>query len=300
MLDIVILTDPRYLDPVQPSPYELDVLADDQVLMDACFSQGLQVDRKSWDDPDFDWSSTRSVIFRSTWDYFDRFAEFKKWLDQAKSVTQFINPQELVFWNVDKRYLIDLATKGVEIVPTHIVDQGTQQNLKAIAEYHNWKEVVIKPTISATARDTHRLTIEEVGTTTTQKMFDALCQHKTMMVQPFLSAVLEEGELSLIVIDGVVTHGLRKLAKSGDYRVQSDFGGSIRLEQPDDLAIAFAEKVIESCPAKPLYARVDLIKNNQGDWNLGEMELIEPELWFRMATHSADTLAMTIRKYLEK
>lgn len=299
MLDLVILTDPRYLDPVNPTPYDLDVLEDDQILMDACLSLGLKVDRKSWDDPEYDWSSTKTVIFRSTWDYFDRFSEFEQWLEKIKLLTQFINPQELVFWNVEKTYLMDLQAKGIKIIPTEIVEIGTRKRLRDMADAHGWEEIVIKPTVSATARDTHRLSHEMLNQTSTQVMFDELCTQKTMMVQPFLSQVLEEGELSVMVIDGKVTHGVRKIAKPGDYRVQSDFGGSIRLEDPDESAIAFAEEVVKACPLQPIYARVDLIKNDQGQWNLGEMELIEPELWFRLQPKSAKALAAAIRNYLK-
>lgn len=300
MLDLVVLTDHRYVDPEEPTSYVLDVLKEDQLVIDACRNLGLTVDRKSWDDPDFDWSTTRSVIFRSTWDYFDRFDEFRQWLVKVKSLTRFINPQELVFWNVDKRYLLDLEANGVEIVPTHIVNTGDKENLKEIADVNNWREVVIKPTVSATAKDTHRLTYQELLQPSIQDMFNDLCLRQTMMVQPFLGRVLEEGELSVIVIGDKVTHAVRKVAKSGDYRVQSDFGGSIRLEEPDAETITFAEEVVSLCPVKPLYARVDLIRNDRGDWNLSEMELIEPELWFRLQPDAAAALSLSIKQYLKK
>lgn len=300
MFDLVVLTDPRYVNPKEPTPYDLDVLQDDQMVMDACRNLGLVVDRKSWDDLDFNWSNTRSVIFRSTWDYFDRFTEFKYWLEKIKSQTLFINPQELVFWNVDKKYLLDLEEKGVKIVPTHFVALETEENLKDIADKNNWQEIVIKPTVSASAKDTHRLTYSDLEKTSVQDMFRELYRQQSMMVQPFLGRVLEEGELSVIVIGDKVTHAVRKVAKSGDYRVQSDFGGSVRLEEPDAAAIDFAERVVRLCPAKPLYARVDLIRNDQGDWNLGEMELIEPELWFRLQPNAAEALAWSIKEYLKK
>ena len=300
MPDLVVLTDPRYVNPSFPTPYDLDVLEDDRLVVDACRALGLMVDRRSWDDPHFDWSSTRTVIFRSTWDYFDRFDEFERWLEKAKTRTQFINPQELVFWNLDKRYLLDLAAKGVDIVPTYRVTPKIKENLKEIADKHGWQEIVVKPTISATAKDTYRLTYQQLILPSIQQRFDALCEQKTMMVQPFLSRVLEEGELSVIVIGGQVTHGVRKVAKSGEYRVQSDFGGSIRLEQPDQEAIAIAQQAVQLCSEEPLYARIDLIKNDEGKWNLGEMELIEPELWFRLQPHAADVLAFAIKNSLKK
>lgn len=300
MLDLVVLTDPHYLDPKEPSPSDINVLKEDQLLLDACRNAGLKVDRKSWDDPNFDWSSSQSVIFRTTWDYFDRFPEFEQWLNRVQAVTKFINPSELVFWNIDKKYLLDLAEKGVEIIPTHIVPRGNSESLKEIADTRNWKDLVIKPTVSATSRDTHQLSYDDLALDRTQRMFDALCEKKSMMVQPFLRNVLEDGELSLVVIDGKVTHGVRKQARKGDYRVQSDFGGSVRLEKPDAEAIRFAEHVASLCPVKPMYARVDLIRNDDGQWNLGEMELIEPELWFRLYPESVERLSSSIARALKK
>ncbi len=299
MFDIVVLTDSKYVNPIQANPNDADVVKEDQILMEACQELGLLVDRKSWDDPDFDWSLTRSVIFRTTWDYFDRFAEFEVWLEKARKVTQFINSKELVYWNIDKRYLLELEKRGAKIVPTYVVEQGQKKNLKEIADANSWHEIVIKPTISASSRDTHHLPDKKYSSLATQAMFDALCEQKTMMIQPFLSRVVTEGELSLIVIEGKVTHGVRKLAKSGDYRVQSDFGGSIQIEDPDQAAIDFAENTVRQCPTLPLYARVDLIKDQSDEWNLGEMELIEPELWFRLNPESAKSLSHAIVKRLD-
>lgn len=300
MLDLVVLTDPRYVNPPNPTPYDLDVMEDDELVMGACRKLGLSVGRKSWDDPDFDWSTTKAVIFRSTWDYFDRFGEFEQWMNKVRSITQFINPQELVYWNIDKKYLMDLANVGIKIIPTQFVEQGAIADLKTIAAKEGWGEIVIKPTISATSRDTHRLTAIEYSKPSIQKIFEELCQRKTMMVQPFLPRVLEEGELSMIVINGEVTHTVRKRAKPGDYRVQSDFGGSIELEEPDLAAVDFAVNTVNQCPFKPLYARVDLIQDENEKWSLVELELVEPELWFRLYPDSSISLAEAIAVQLKR
>ena len=298
MLDLVVLTDPHYLNPEHPTSSDLDILKEDEYVMSACRDQGLKVDRKSWDDPDFDWSTTRAVIFRTTWDYFDRFGEFESWLKQIKSVTTFINPQELIFWNVDKRYLKDVAKAGIHIVPSHFVERGSLERLSEVADRNNWKELVIKPTISATAKDTFRILPDQIDSS--QPLFERLCQQHTMMVQPFLHRVLDEGELSLIVIDGEVTHAVKKRAKPGDYRVQNDFGGSIELYEPAAEEVEFAQKAVLSCPTPPVYARVDLMKDNEGAWALGEMELIEPELWFRLHPQAAERLGQAIAGFLNR
>jgi len=84
-IDIVILTDSRYVDPEPDHWYIQNILNEEQMIRDALESKGLIVWRTNWDNPDFDWSQTRYILFRSTWDYFERFTEFSLWLREVRS-----------------------------------------------------------------------------------------------------------------------------------------------------------------------------------------------------------------------
>jgi hypothetical protein len=95
--------------------YTKNVYLEDNLLKDAIEKLNLKVERKSWDDPNFDWSSTRFVIFRTTWDYFDRFTEFSDWLNAVSQQTTLLNSENIIRWNIDKHYLQDLQEKGVHI-----------------------------------------------------------------------------------------------------------------------------------------------------------------------------------------
>ena len=121
--DVVILTDNRYTNPQHIDDYIQNVLDEDGIVKTALEKLGLRVLRLSWDDPNFDWSTTKSVLFRSTWDYFDRFTEFSQWLNRVSQQTKLLNSEAIIRWNLDKHYLIDLAKKGVTICDTIFIEQ---------------------------------------------------------------------------------------------------------------------------------------------------------------------------------
>ena len=117
-----------------------------------------------------------------------------------------------------------------------------------------------------------------------------------MMVQPFLKSVMDEGEYSLILFDGVFSHAIVKRAKPGDYRVQPHLGGTeVECEAPDG-ARAVAAAALAAAPALPAYARVDLIRREGGSLAVIELELIEPSLWLQHAPDKGASFAAAIRR----
>ena len=108
MYDVVILTESRYENPKIIDWYIQQVLTEDQLLKSSLEKLGLKVIRKNWSSKDFNWNQARCLIFRSTWDYFNRFDEFFKWVEKTQTVTKFINSSEIINWNIDKYYLFEL------------------------------------------------------------------------------------------------------------------------------------------------------------------------------------------------
>ena len=287
--DITILTDRRYINPKDINPYIQNVLDEDQLLKRACEDLGLKMHRTNWDDPDFEWSSTKYVIFRTTWDYFDRFAEFSEWLNDVSSKTILINSKNLIYWNLDKKYLLELSDKGVSIPPTIYVNQGEQRSLSAIANDTNWKKFILKPAISGAARHTYKIEREQLEAF--ENLFADLIANENMMLQEYQEQIASKGEVSFMLFGGKYSHAVLKQAKPGDFRVQDDFGGSIEKYEPNKAEIQFAENALSKCPELPVYARVDVFWDNDDQLVLGELELIEPELWFRMHVDSAKQCA---------
>lgn len=294
--DVVILTEDRYLTLDATDVYQRNIATEEMLVADALRARGLQVARRSWSDPSIDWETVRCALFRSTWDYFHRFTEFSAWLTRVSKRTRLFNPAPLLRWNIDKHYLTELTAQGVTIVPSAFVERGETTPLTAVMTQHGWHEVVFKPVVSGAARLTYR--VDRASVTAHEAVFADCVANEAMMVQRFEPAILDAGELSLIVIDGHTTHAVRKIAKAGDFRVQDDHGGTVHAHTPSAAERAFAESAVRACPALPLYARVDFVRAADGDLRLMELELVEPELFFRFHPPAAEALADAIARQL--
>lgn len=286
--DIVLLTDSRFTVDNPPDQYADNVVLEDQLLFDAFEQKGLKVYKTHWNDPEFDWTSTKCAMIRTTWDIYDdgKFEQFQAWLDRVKDQTHLINDFDTIQWNVDKHYLKDLDARGIKIPPTIFIPQGDNRSLEEIVGSSSWTNPILKPAISGGGRHTYKLTdekLKEVSGT-----FSELIQNEAMLLQEFQGNVVEKGELTLMVFDGKYSHAVLKKAKAGDFRVQDDFGGTVHAYEPSLEEIAFAERVVSVCDSIPLQARVDFIWDNEGDLCVSELELIEPELWFRNKEGSAE------------
>lgn len=295
-VDVAILTEGRYEDPTEIGWYEANILEEERLLGEALGRQGLSSRRLDWARGDVDWGRVGAAVFRTTWDYFLRPAEFSAWLDRVARETRLINREELVRWNLDKRYLADLEQRGVLVVPGRVVERGDRRPLAEHLAAEGWEEAVVKPVVSGAGRETHR--IEPGRATDLEPLFRRLVAAEAMLLQPFQRAVVEQGELSLVVIGGAVTHAVRKVARPGEFRVQDDHGGTVEPHAPSPAEVAFAEAAVAACSPRPLYARVDLIEDDAGEPALMELELIEPELFFRFHPPAADALAAEIARAL--
>ncbi len=289
--DITILSNDRYVDDQNSNAYQEDL-----VVRQTLEENGLKVHKISWSKEYFDWSKTKVTLIRSTWDYHHRAVEWNSFLSNFSGKNKLINHEKLIRWNMDKHYLGDLEKLGITIPETVFIEEGNQNSL--IEHYQNsgWPEIILKPCFSATARHTYRVNSNNVKSI--NATFQRLIQNESLMIQPFLHSIMDEGEISLVIIGGEFTHATIKRAKPGDFRVQDDFGGTADLYQPSMDEIEFAKRVVSKCDPQPAYARVDLVKDNNGQLALIELELIEPELWFRLFPEAAEVFASVLMEYL--
>lgn len=290
--DVVVLTDSRYVNPLKTNTYISNVLREDELVINALKEKNLSVVKKDWNDSIFDWETTRSILFRSTWDYFDKFELFKKWFNKTKNKCLMINSTETIEWNIDKHYLLDLHEHQIPIPNSEFIKRGSSIDLSLLMQKKNWNEIVVKPTISGAAKNTYRLKEEEIiqfGPT-----WEKLIYKEDFIVQEFQNNVITEGEVAMIVIGGKFTHAVLKKAKEGDFRVQDDFGGSIAIYNPSEEMVKLAEKCTRILTPIPSYARVDIIWDNLRELAVSELELIEPELWFRLNPNAAQKLAQHV------
>ena len=290
--DVVVVTDSRYVNPLKTNTYISNVLREDELVINALKEKNLSVVKKDWNDSIFDWETTRSILFRSTWDYFDKFELFKKWFNKTKNKCLMINSTETIEWNIDKHYLLDLQEHQIPIPNSEFIKRGSSIDLSLLMQKKNWNEIVVKPTISGAAKNTYRLKKEEIvqfGPT-----WEKLIYKEDFIVQEFQNNVISEGEVAMIVIGGKFTHAVLKKAKEGDFRVQDDFGGSIAIYNPNEEMVKLAEKCTRILTPIPSYARVDIIRDNLGELAVSELELIEPELWFRLNPNAVQKLAQHV------
>ena len=255
--------------------------------------KNLRVCKKNWADIEFDWCTTKYVIFRTTWDYFEKFDEFFLWIEMTKKKTVFINSSEIIKWNIDKHYLRFLQNKGINIAPTTFIEKNNFKSLSKLFIKSKWEKAVLKPAISGAARNTYCITKQNY--TDFEDIFNKLIAEESMLLQEYLSDITLNGEISLIMIGGEYTHAVRKIAKKGDFRVQDDHGGKVIKYNAKASEIKFANKCLGACPYKTTYARVDIIYDNKKEPSLSELELIEPELWFRNNKSAASLLAKEIK-----
>lgn len=291
---IALLTDRRYTADEAPAEdwYLGNILADDRLLAGALSARGLSSVRLDWSDDRVDWGAFRAVVFRTTWDYYDRQSEFTAWLDRIGPVANLVNDVATVRWNLDKHYLADLAGCGVPIVPTRFLERGSNADLAALLVAEGWKEGVIKPAVSGGARHTHRFDAGRAAHV--EDLVNPLLAEEAFLVQPFEPDVVAHGEDTLVIVGGRFTHALTKRAKPGDFRVQDDHGGTVHACSPTPGQIALAEAAMAACPVSPSYGRVDMVRRADGTWVVMELELIEPELWLRRHPPAAAALADAI------
>ena len=292
--DIALLTDHRYTaaEAAAGDWYLENILADDRLLIAELGARGLSSVRVDWADPHVDWRAFRAVVFRTTWDYYDRQGEFSRWLDRVEPLTSMVNDAPTVRWNLDKHYLADLASRGVPVVPTRFLERGAPAALAAVLESEGWAEGVVKPAVSGGARHTHRF--DRHSAAALDGPIGALLADEAFLVQPFEPDIMSHGEDTLVIIDGHFTHALTKRAKPGDFRVQDDHGGTVHPCTPTAEQVEIAERAISACGDSPAYGRVDLVRRADGSWAVMELELIEPELWLRRHPPAAAAMAAAI------
>lgn len=262
---------------------------------------GADVVHPSWDDPEADWGAFDLVVIRSTWDYARRREEFIAW---AEAIGERLrNPPAVVDWNSDKRYLGDLADAGLPVIETAFVSPG--EPAPAIE-----REVVVKPNVSAGARDTGRFA-PELGSEALALVEAIQASGRVAMVQPFQRSVDERGETACVFFAGEFSHALRKravLRPDEVAPVRDDFLGAAEAMYSSDLVgpteataleLELAEAVLAEVRARfgteLLYARVDMLAGPGGGPVLLELEAVEPNLYFDQAPEATARLAAAIR-----
>lgn len=263
---------------------------DDAVLLAALADRGVEADAAAWNDPAIDWGAADLVVIRSTWDYQYARDAFVAWAEHVEAVTALANPAATMRANTDKRYLRDLEAAGVPVVPTCFLEPGQPP---AVPPALAGQPIVVKPAISAGARDTARYEPgdHEAAAGHVARLLDT---GRTVLLQPYQHRVDEAGEAALVFIDGRFSHALHKAARlpAGHGRAGTQVAPeSITPREPSPAERDVAEQVLAAAGGEGLlYARVDLVDSPDGP-QLLELELTEPSLFLARAEGADARLA---------
>lgn len=218
------------------------------------------------------------------WGYHNAPDDFRRALAQIKAKGhRLLNPAEIMSWNVDKRYLRDLAQAGVRTIPTAFVDKLTPENMAAARVDFGQTSLVLKPVVSAGAKNT--LIWDGADVPADAPIAEA-------MIQPLMRAIQTEGEWSLLFFGGAFSHAVLKTPKAGDFRSQPDYDAHLRTETAPDEALQLAYDALEFVGRDSvLYARVDMVRDDMGRFCLMELELIEPDLYLKYDEAAPERLA---------
>lgn len=251
---------------------------------------GINVEPIIWTSPPSSYSQFDAIIMRSAWDYHTKPKEFTEYLLTLKQLSiPIYNPVDCMLWNMDKSYLLELASRDIKTIPTilaHTIDDILWTNI------NEWREIIIKPTIGASAHG-----IQKINTAHKDAVEDVIKKSLLsgpIIIQPFINKI-REGEYSFIFFDKKYSHAVLKTPKKNDYRSQSDFGAKTTSVEPRKDLVNQASAMLEKIPYSLLYARIDAIEM-KGVLYLMELELIEPHLFIENAPEAATTFADAIAR----
>ncbi len=266
-----------------------DAFEHDQ-MMDAlravCKANGVSIEDPAWDNETVDWRSFDAVMIGTTWDYCDRLDEFIDHLHRINAHAPVFNPPDLVRWNSNKRYLRDLEKKGAGLIPTLWHEASENINWNEVFDGFEADQVVVKRQVGANGEGQFRLKRGEALPPT----------NHPIMIQPFLDTVVSEGEYSFVFVDGEISHSIIKRPADNDYRIQTTYGGTEAVAEPSGADLKTAGSIVQMIDPPPLYARVDMLRNPDGDLCLMELELIEPFLYPLQGPEFADRIFSALRK----
>jgi len=265
-----------------------DLDEDGAALLEALDAEGVRAAPVVWDSG-ADWAAYDLVVVRSTWDYDRRREQFLAW---AASVPRLANPADVLAWNTDKTYLQALASAGVPVVETTWLVPGDVFTPPA-------GPYVVKPTVSAGARDTAAY---DGGADATAHVQRLLAAGRPVMVQPYLPQVEVLGETSVLCFEGEMSHAASKsalLQVGAGVRNDIDSRAFVTPAEPSRAQVDLAKAALAVVGQPLLYARVDLVPGPDGPLLL-ELELTEPSLFLRHAEGATARFAAAVRRRADR
>ncbi|HEX8575216.1 MAG TPA: hypothetical protein VF677_02880 [Flavobacterium sp.] len=273
------------------------LIPSDQLLIPEFAKYAIAAEAVIWDNNTVKWNDFDYLIFRNTWDYFEKETTFNQWLDKIEHLgVKTLNPVALIKENKHKFYLKDLEKKGIPVIPTLFINKTQHFDLASLLP-QQWQKAVIKPAFSAGSYLTELFDVKDV--VTVNQKYKGIVSEKELLLQEFVPEIETLGETSFIFYNKKFSHCINKKPAAGDFRIQSQFGGKYNLVQPDKDLIDQAQHVVNLIDHDTLYARVDgIIIDSQ--LQLMEVECIEPDLYFEYCEGSRENFVKETVKMMNQ
>jgi len=277
------------------------ITADDALVAAELADAGVGVQPVFWDGGEPP-ESIEALVLRSPWNYHLAPETFLAWVDRAGESAAVCNDPQIVRWNSHKGYLLELQRAGIPVAETVLCKKNSVSDLRAIMRERDWTQVVVKPAISASSFMTCIVGLPEHATHAAsdlrgrvvadgQHLLESILQTRDALVQPFMPEIFERGERCLIFIEGQFSHAVQKAPFTN-----LPGGGRAVIAEPAEIRIG--QNALSALTQTPLYARVDLLRGNDGVDRLMELELIDPELYLRFDSDSPRRFASALLRRL--
>lgn len=263
------------------STHFADLYEDDQLAADELRRRGHTVSPLIWTECTVDqMNAFELVVMRTPWDWFHHRALFRSFLERLRQVTsRVVNAPAQLLEFADKTYLPRLQAAGVSVVPTEQLAATELGRVPKLLSERGWKRAVLKPAFTANAVGARRFDAGDAARVLAD--LGAPGDGEPWLLQPFIPSIAE-GELSFIFFGGVFSHAVRKRPKPDEWRVQHEYGGQSAPHLASAQEIAEATVLLQRSAPGTSYGRVDAV-SWEGKLHLMELELVEPELFFRHA-----------------
>lgn len=262
-----------------------DISASDQSLAAALRGRGWDVTPAPWNGDFTPFARPAAIVVRSTWDFHEASDAYLAWLGRLDPRRTF-NAPDLIRWNLAKTHVLALARRGAP-VPRSLAADARPAAVAAALDTLGLRDGVIKPLIGASGFGVQRVYRGEESSA----LEYALAHKPTdrVLVQEFLPGIAH-GELAGVFFDGVFSHGLRRIAARGDFRVNAQYGGRMEAATLPDTIVEQMRRVLALLPEPSLYARVDGVMH-EGRFVVMEIEVNEPWLGMDVSPGSGDRFA---------
>lgn len=279
-----------------------NLISDDRLAIEPLQNLGIEVEILVWDNPankleHLDYLD--GIVFRSCWNYHRKYDQFTDWLNRLRSRhVPFFNSIDINLWNLSKKYLLDLELSGVSVPETVFIPAGTLGETTLSFDLSNIhsEKVVVKPAVSLNGEDTYL--IDKSDTDTILLRSSEINKTRDLLLQQFIPEVQTGGELSLIFFNKKFSHAIQKTARSGEFRIHEEHGGSRTPYIPTESVLKFANDVVSLITDEMLFCRVDLVQSSEKIY-LIELEILDPMLFLGMDSGAPARFAEAISEVLD-